>query len=78
MCIYIGIYICICIYIYVYIYVCIYTYVYDPHVECQLPREHSIWGSEHTMVCAEYSLFSRALWQKRPMILRSLLIVATP
>jgi len=27
---------------------------------------------------AEYSLFYRALLQKRPMILRSLLIVATP
>jgi len=27
---------------------------------------------------AEYSLFYRAFWQKRPMILRSLLIVATP
>ena len=26
---------------------------------------------------AEYRLFSRVLWQKRPMILRSLLIVAT-
>jgi len=28
--------------------------------------------------CAEYSLFYRALLQKRPIILRSLLIVATP
>jgi len=27
---------------------------------------------------AEYRLFYRALWQKRPMILRSLLMVATP
>jgi len=27
---------------------------------------------------AEYSLFKRALMQKRPIILRSLLIVATP
>jgi len=27
---------------------------------------------------AEYSLFCRALWQKRPMVLRSLLIAAAP
>ena len=28
--------------------------------------------------CAEYRLFCRALLQKRPIMLRSLLIVATP
>jgi len=35
-------------------------------------------SSAHDTSFAEYSLFYRALLQKRPMILRSLLIVATP
>jgi len=35
-------------------------------------------GHVHMTILAEYHLFYRALLQKRPMILKSLLIVATP
>jgi len=42
-------------------------------------QEHKTVGSFKLYVSfAEYSLFYRALLQKRPVILRSLLIVATP
>jgi len=37
-----------------------------------------VGSSKFQVFLAEYSLFCRALLQKRPMILRSLLIVATP
>ena len=46
---------------------------------CWLWSGYDLVGSLKLQVSfAEYSLFSRALWQKRPIILRSLLIVATP
>jgi len=50
---------------------------------CRVAKTHMGWlrlvGSLKLYVTfAEYSLFYRALLQKRPIILRSLLIVATP
>jgi len=78
------------IYIHVKIYIaciCIYIYIYVPSSNAsggvspiasgrgwlQLVGSLKLWVS-----FTEYSLFYRALLQKRPIILRSLLIVATP
>jgi len=52
------------------------------HILCHILLRHMGWlrlvGSLKSQVCcAECSLFCRALLQKRPIILRSLLIVAT-
>jgi len=52
-------------------------------VVSDLPRSHMGWlrlvGSLKLQVSfAEYRLFYRALLQKRPIILKSLLLVATP
>ena len=80
-----------CVYI-MYIYIYMYIFVYDQHATPPhmppgrlLSRQstHMGWlrlvGSLKLQVSfAEYRLFYRALSQKRPIILRSLLIVATP
>jgi len=84
--IYIYIYIHICIY--AYLYVCIYIHIYlSIYISIYCTARHS-WamgwwlrwvGSLKLQVSfAKYGLLYRALLQKRPMILRSLLIVASP
>ena len=70
------------IYICVYIYTRVYMYIYTYTIE-RLYDTHMGWlrlvGSLKLQVSfAEYSLYYRFFLQKRPIILRSLLIVATP
>ena len=74
--------ICMCIHMHAhpYIFKCIRMYTYEYISICSI---HMGWlrvvGSLKLQVSfAEYSLFYRALLQKRPVVLRSLLIVATP
>ena len=74
---------------YIYIWVCIYTYMIFTNtnefitLDCPNHRQHygvariSRLLKSLGLFC-RISLFNRALLQKRPIILRSLLIVATP
>jgi len=86
--VYTNIHINVCIYIYVcictYVYICIMliiTYIYEGIYMCTYTRMGwlRLVGSLKLYVSFEkYSLFYRALLQKRHVLLRSLLIVATP
>jgi len=88
------IYVYICKYVlmlYIFTYIYTYIYMYKCHAKLEehilkfqlAPRLTMGWirlvGSLKLYVSfAEYSLFCKALLQKRPIILRSLLIIATP
>ena len=86
--VYVYVYICVCVYVYV-IWICMCVRV-DPHSSQTKPVRlpvlliiHVGWlplvGSSKLYVSfAEYRLFYTPLLQKRPVFLRSLLIVATP
>ena len=68
--------------VYMYVYTNIYMYVYRYNTRCITACSRIGWlrlvGSLKLQVSfAEYSLFCTAFLQKRPIILRSLLIVAT-
>ena len=59
------------------------TYVYTRRDLCTLLLDamgllRSVGASKLQVSFAEFSLFNRALLQKRPIILRSLQVVATP
>jgi len=65
-----------CTHIYLYEYVCTYNDGFSVYTDMGWLRFAS--SSKLDVSFAEYSLFYRDLLQKRPIILRSLLIVATP
>ena len=68
--------ICMCIHIYMKIYVC--TYIQEAEALIDMGQLRLVGSIKVQVFWAEYRLFHRALLQKRPMTLRSLLIVATP
>jgi len=78
-----GLFICIRMYIYAYMIVCHSGGGGGIFFKVASPKGHMGWlwlvGSLKIWVSfAEYSIFYRVLLQKRPIILRSLIIVATP
>ena len=78
---YIFVYICICIiysYTYVYVHILINMYIYICFNKYTMGWLQSVGSLRLQVSFAEYSLFYRALLPKRPTLLRSLRIVATP
>jgi len=72
---------CLCLYLCLYVYVCIRCdyLLHDQEAAAVNMGWLRLVGSLKLQVSfAEYRFFNRALLQKRPIILRSLLIVATP
>ena len=74
---YIFLYIYTCIYFYIYIHV--YIYIASFSLKDAIKISHLIWGGYDLLYVsfAKYSLCYRALLQKRPVILSSMLFVAT-
>ena len=74
--IYVCMYMYVCIYIFIHLCIHSYTHKSDSAIAMEWLRLVSSFKLQVSF--AEYSLFHRALVQKRPIILWSLLIVATP
>jgi len=83
--VYMYVYVCIHVYIYIHIHIYVYAFIYVYIFTSRTVMASGAMGwprlvgsSKLEGSFAEYCLFYRALLQKGPVVVRSLLIVATP